>query len=38
MRKVGWVYSNRRKSADEDKTLASLRFEPGDFLDIALLQ
>ncbi|DBA02043.1 TPA: hypothetical protein N0F65_000290, partial [Lagenidium giganteum] len=38
MRKVGWVFSNRRKSPDEEKTLTSLGFQPGDFLDIALLQ
>uniref|UniRef100_K3WSX0 Histone deacetylase complex subunit SAP18 n=1 Tax=Globisporangium ultimum (strain ATCC 200006 / CBS 805.95 / DAOM BR144) TaxID=431595 RepID=K3WSX0_GLOUD len=35
MRKVGWVNSNRRKTGDEDKTLAALRFEPGDYLDVA---
>ncbi|TMW69370.1 hypothetical protein Poli38472_001526 [Pythium oligandrum] len=37
MRKAGWVNANRRKTPDEDKTLESLRFQPGDFLDIALL-
>lgn len=38
MRNVGWVQGGRRKSADEDKTLSSLRFQPGDFLDVALAQ
>ncbi|KAL0582477.1 hypothetical protein ABG067_007653 [Albugo candida] len=37
MRKAGWVYTNRRKSIEEDKTLAQIGFQPGDFLDIALL-
>ncbi|GAB9465577.1 hypothetical protein Gpo141_00002982 [Globisporangium polare] len=37
MRKVGWVNSSRRKTGDEEKTLASLRFQPGDFLDVALM-
>lgn len=37
MRKVGWVNSSRRKTGDEDKTLAHLRFQPGDFLDVALM-
>lgn len=38
MRKAGFVHSNRRKhSADGDKTLAAMHFQPGEYLDIALL-
>lgn len=37
MRTIGWVNSSRRKTGDEDTTLASLRFQPGDFLDVALM-
>lgn len=38
MRKVGYVNSSRRRSADDSKTLASVRFHPGDLLDIALVE
>ncbi|CAH0479194.1 unnamed protein product [Peronospora belbahrii] len=38
MRKVGYVNSSRRRCADDSKTLASVRFHPGDLLDIALVE
>uniref|UniRef100_A0AAV1TQN0 Histone deacetylase complex subunit SAP18 n=1 Tax=Peronospora matthiolae TaxID=2874970 RepID=A0AAV1TQN0_9STRA len=38
MRKVGFVNSSRRRCADGFKTLASVRFAPGDLLDIALVE
>ncbi|CAI5724356.1 unnamed protein product [Hyaloperonospora brassicae] len=38
MRKVGYVNSSRRRCADDNKSLASVRFRPGDLLDIALVE
>ncbi|KAG7389026.1 Histone deacetylase complex subunit sap18 [Phytophthora boehmeriae] len=38
MRKVGFVNSSHRRCADDSKTLASVRFHPGDLLDIALME
>ncbi|CAH0492008.1 unnamed protein product [Peronospora effusa] len=38
MRKIGYVNSSRRRCADDHKTLASVRFHPGDLLDIALVE
>mmetsp|Transcript_41336 Transcript_41336/g.60908 ORF Transcript_41336/g.60908 Transcript_41336/m.60908 type:complete len:138 (+) Transcript_41336:59-472(+) len=35
MKQVGMVYS-QRKGEDDNKTLKSLRFQTGDFLDIAI--
>uniref|UniRef100_A0A7S2XY13 Histone deacetylase complex subunit SAP18 n=1 Tax=Fibrocapsa japonica TaxID=94617 RepID=A0A7S2XY13_9STRA len=35
LKEVGIVYSNRRSDAD-DKTLRALRFQTGDFLDVAI--
>jgi len=35
VRQVGMTYSNR-KSEDDRKTLHDLRFETGDFLDVAI--
>jgi hypothetical protein len=32
------VYANRRKTVEEDKTLDSLRFQSGDYFDVAILQ
>ncbi|KAG7383302.1 Histone deacetylase complex subunit sap18 [Phytophthora pseudosyringae] len=37
MRKVGYVNSSHRRCADDAKTLASVRFHPGDMVDIALV-
>ncbi|KAJ0407106.1 hypothetical protein ATCC90586_005670 [Pythium insidiosum] len=34
IRKAGWVNANRRRTPDEDKTLDSLHFQAGDFLDV----
>ncbi|CAI5740670.1 unnamed protein product [Peronospora destructor] len=38
MRKIGYVNTNRRRGADDNKTLASVRFHPGDLLDLALVE
>lgn len=38
MRKVGYVNSSQRRCADDSKTLDSVRFHPGDLLDIALVE
>ncbi|KAI9922724.1 hypothetical protein PsorP6_002357 [Peronosclerospora sorghi] len=38
MRKAGYVNSSLRRCADDNKTLASVRFHPGDLLDIALVE
>ncbi|KAE8906875.1 hypothetical protein PF005_g2330 [Phytophthora fragariae] len=38
MRKVGYVNSSRRRCADDEKTLASVRFHPGDLVDIAMVE
>ncbi|KAF4322614.1 hypothetical protein BBO99_00003759 [Phytophthora kernoviae] len=38
MRKVGFVNSSHRRCADDMKTLASVRFQPGDLLDMALVE
>ncbi|KAF1772492.1 Sin3 associated polypeptide p18 [Phytophthora cactorum] len=37
MRKVGYVNSSRRRCVDDTKTLASVRFHPGDMVDIAMV-
>ncbi|KAG1684752.1 hypothetical protein DVH05_010578 [Phytophthora capsici] len=37
IRKVGIVNCNHRRNADDTKTLASVRFHPGDMIDIALV-
>ncbi|KAG3106107.1 hypothetical protein PI124_g13195 [Phytophthora idaei] len=38
MRKVGYVNSSRRRCVDDTKTLASVRFHPGDMVDIAMVE
>ncbi|KAL7688207.1 putative Sin3 associated polypeptide p18 [Plasmopara halstedii] len=38
VRKVGYVNSSRRRCVDDTKTLASVRFHPGDMVDIALVE
>lgn len=35
LREMGTCYS-RQKGKDDERTLGELRFEPGDFLDVAI--